>query len=239
MKPMFSYYGSKYKLAKLYGPPKHDLVIEPFAGSAAYSLFWEPKRVILLDLNPDVIEIWNYLIKAPEKDVLNLPTEFDHVEDLNIPEGAKKLIGFWIAKGRAIPATKKSKWGEQYARSTDCKVWGEPVKERIASQLHKIRNWECFNFSYNAESLNDIAAHWFIDPPYEKAGKRYPFNSLDYRDLAEWCRKRKGFIQVCENKGANWLPFVDFTDVQTYHHFSENGVRKTKKSHEVVYQQGS
>ena len=54
MKPMFSYFGSKYKLAKHYGAPRFDTVIEPFAGSAAYSLYWEPKNVILYDANPEI-----------------------------------------------------------------------------------------------------------------------------------------------------------------------------------------
>lgn len=35
---MFSYYGSKSKIVDLYQPPKFDKIIEPFAGSARYSL---------------------------------------------------------------------------------------------------------------------------------------------------------------------------------------------------------
>lgn len=35
---MWSYYGSKTKLVDLYPPPKTDKIIEPFCGSAKYSL---------------------------------------------------------------------------------------------------------------------------------------------------------------------------------------------------------
>jgi site-specific DNA-adenine methylase len=35
---MFSYYGSKSKIVKYYPCPAHDKIIEPFAGSARYSL---------------------------------------------------------------------------------------------------------------------------------------------------------------------------------------------------------
>ena len=39
---MWSYCGSKSKLVKHYPTPKHNLTIEPFAGSARYALrYWE------------------------------------------------------------------------------------------------------------------------------------------------------------------------------------------------------
>jgi len=36
---MWSYYGSKSKVVKHYPKPKYDLIIEPFAGAAWYSVF--------------------------------------------------------------------------------------------------------------------------------------------------------------------------------------------------------
>jgi hypothetical protein len=238
MKPMFSYFGSKYKLAKKYGAPRHDTVIEPFAGSAAYSLYWEPKNVILIDKNPVIISIWNYLIAAAEKDILALPTEFESTDDLDLEWGAKNLIGFWIGKGKATPGKRKSKWGIQYADANDCKVWGEPVKRRIASQLGKIRHWQAFEGHYNSYFQNKTA-HWFIDPPYIKAGKKYPVRDVDYSNLAEWIKERKGFVQVCENEGADYLPFNTFHSVNTYHHMKDDGVRVARYSHEVLYEQGA
>lgn len=238
MKPMFSYFGSKYKLAKLYGAPRHDIVIEPFAGSAAYSLYWEPKKVILLDKSPVIVSIWNYLINATEKQIMALPTDFDCITDLGLEYGAENLIGFWAAKGKVTPARSKSKWGKQYANAPDCKVWGEPVKERIASQLSKIRHWQCFEAHYNAFFPNK-KAHWFIDPPYQKAGKRYPQKVGNYDDLAEWAMSRKGFVQFCENEGANYLPFKALKSVNTYHHMKEDGNRKAKYTHEVLFERES
>jgi site-specific DNA-adenine methylase len=239
MKPFFSYFGSKYKLAKLYGDPRHDLVIEPFAGSAAYSVYWEPKKVILLDTSPVIVSIWNYLIAAKEQDILDLPTEFDVIADLGLPYGAENLIGFWAAKGKVTPARTKSKWGKQYADSPDCKVWGEPVKRRIASQLEKIRHWQCFEAHYNAyPHIQRKTAHWFIDPPYQVAGKRYPYKVDDYTALAEWAKERDGFVQFCENDGADYLRFVPLKIVDTYRHMKTNGERILKVSKEVLYEQG-
>lgn len=234
MRPMFSYFGSKYKLAKRYGQPRFDTVIEPFAGSAAYSLYHEPKRVILVEKNPVIAGIWKYLITATEEEILALPLDFESVNDLDIPLPAKHLIGFWIGKGKTTPGITKSKWGRQYALSPDCKVWGDAVRRRIASQLHKIRHWEVIEGDYTLAP--DIEAHWFIDPPYKKAGKQYKVNDVDYPKLADWSWERKGFIQVCENNNADWLPFKKFHSVNTYHHMKENGKRKAKFTHEVLYE---
>lgn len=237
VKPMFSYFGSKYKLAKAYGEPRHDLVIEPFAGSASYSLYWEPKKVVLIDKNPVIVSIWNYLIKATEKQIMDLPTKFDAIADLNLEYGAENLLGFWCAKGKVTPARSKSKWGKQYEDSPDCKVWGEPVKERIAAQLPKIRHWKCHEGYYTL--FPNVKAHWFIDPPYQRAGKRYPHKVDDYADLAAWAMERKGFVQFCENEGADYLPFGKFHSVNTYHHMKSDGVRVARYSHEVLYEQGA
>lgn len=237
MKPFFSYFGSKYKLAKLYGEPRHETVIEPFAGSASYSVYWEPKKVILIDKSPVIVSIWNYLINATEKQIMDLPTEFDVIADIGLEYGAENLIGFWAAKGKVTPARTKSKWGKQYADAKDCKVWGEPVKERLAAQLCKIRHWKCFEGYHTL--LPNQTAHWFIDPPYLVAGKRYPHKITDYPALAEWAKTREGFVQFCENEGADYLPFKAFKSVNTYHHMKECGNRVARYTNEVLYEQGA
>lgn len=46
---MFSYYGSKSKVVDLYPSPKFGKIIEPFAGSARYSLKYFDRDVLLVD----------------------------------------------------------------------------------------------------------------------------------------------------------------------------------------------
>ena len=109
------------------------------------------------------------------------------------------------------------------------------MRFRIASQLEKIRHWEIIDGDYTLAP--DLQAHWFIDPPYIAAGKKYPVRDIDYSNLAEWSRNRKGFVQVCENEGADWLPFQPFHTVNTYHHMKTDGVRKAKFTQEALYAQ--
>jgi site-specific DNA-adenine methylase len=71
--PFFSYFGSKFRLAKFYPEPQCDEIIEPFAGSAGYSLLYPNKQVTLYELYEPIVELWDYLIKVPEQEILALP----------------------------------------------------------------------------------------------------------------------------------------------------------------------
>jgi hypothetical protein len=231
MKPMFSYMGSKYRLSKRYGPPLTDIVIEPFAGSACYSLYYNTPKAILYDLNPIVAGIWEYLIKVKESEISKLPLDFENVDDIHIPKEAKWLIGFWINKGNVSPCKTRSAWARKYQNSGDCKVWGPAVRFRISKQVSQIRNWKIHCEDYR--NAPNIRADWFIDPPYVVAGKHYTFSEIDYDALAKFCLSRKGPVTVCENRGAEWLPFTVLSSARATRKSTGEAV-----SFEVVFQTG-
>ena len=59
-----------------------------------------------------------------------------------------------------------------------------------------------------SQEIENQEATWFIDPPYNNAaGQRYRTRVSDYSKLGRWCRDRWGQVIVCENYGAEWLPF--------------------------------
>jgi hypothetical protein len=58
--------------------------------------------------------------------------------------------------------------------------------------------------------------NWLIDPPYQRAGRSYRYNAIDYDALGRWSRTRKGFRQVCEAGGAKWLPFEPIATSRRY-----------------------
>ena len=70
---MFSYYGSKSKIINYYPAPEKDVIIEPFCGTARYSLKYWDKDVILCDKYQRLVDIWLYLQSANEKDIKSLP----------------------------------------------------------------------------------------------------------------------------------------------------------------------
>jgi hypothetical protein len=48
LEPMFTYLGGKWRLAPKYPPPIHDTIIEPFCGSAGYSLRSDIGNIVFL-----------------------------------------------------------------------------------------------------------------------------------------------------------------------------------------------
>ena len=204
-RPFFSYYGSKWSRVRdgFYPQPEHDLIIEPFAGSACYALHHHERDVVLVEKNPVIASIWSYLISVDPDEVLALPLDPLEIE----PGPAKDLVGFWLGRGRASPARTKSAWmrSENWNRS----FWGEGPRARISEQVGYIRHWSVVEASY--EQTPSVEATWFVDPPYQgRAGQHYRrFGSahIDYAALGRWCRERRGLTIVCEGAGADWLPF--------------------------------
>lgn len=47
LRPFFRYFGSKWLVGKHYPAPMHETIVEPFAGSACYSLHHFDRKVVL------------------------------------------------------------------------------------------------------------------------------------------------------------------------------------------------
>ena len=230
LKPFFSFYGGKWRIAPKYPAPQHDTIIEPFAGSAGFSLRYPHKQVFLYDIDPKICAVWDYLITAKESEILALPLlqESDHIDDFNLPDEAGWLIGFNIGMGSATPQKKLTPF------AVANKSWSGEKKHRIASQQKFIRHWKIKNEPYWLAP--DIKAHWFIDPPYNnKAGSHYRHSDVGYGRLADWCRGRIGATVVCENTGADWLPFEHFVDAKRTGNFYG---QKGAYSKEAIWTQG-
>jgi hypothetical protein len=229
LRPFFGYYGGKWRDAlKHYAAPVHDTIVEPFAGSAGYSLRHASRKVVLCEIDPVLAGLWKYLISVSAEEIRKLPDiGMDQtVDDLPICEEAKWLVGFWLNRGTSRPRRGPSRWMRDGIRPGS--FWGERVRETVATQVEAIRHWQVFNCSYE-ECPVTHAATWFVDPPYEGVGHHYKFGStgIDYIELATWCKSRPGQVIVCENDGATWLPFDHVAEVKT--------TRSDRRSIEVVW----
>lgn len=198
---MFSYYGTKNRVAKHYPAASYSMIVEPFCGAAQYSLFgdnWE-KDVILIDKYDRVCKIWHYLINSSKREILALPNleVGDKVDSFTqLSDAEKWLIGFSINTASAMPkktASKRSAWNR--------------MKVNIANNQYKVRHWEIVNGDYSC--LNNVTATWYIDPPYQYGGQYYRMNNskIDYKALGNWAKSRNGQVIVCENTKADWMEF--------------------------------
>ena len=203
---MFSYYGSKTNLVEFYPKPKMDTIIEPFAGSARYSLRYFEKDVVLVDKYEVVIKIWKYLKQCSPADILSLPRNFketDHLRDLKWDcEEQLLLMGFLVGCGAEMPRNKVTR-----RKSTDRPNHVNFQIKRIAENLFKIRHWKIIHGDYR--DIVNVPATWFIDPPYQWGGDKYVVGNrhIDFISLAAWCYARMGQTIVCENSKADWMAF--------------------------------
>jgi 16S rRNA G966 N2-methylase RsmD len=217
---MFVYYGRKKQTARLYPDPVHPVIVEPFAGSAAYSLFssrWQ-KQVILVEKDAQIVALWRWLIEeATEQDIRALP---DPVQGELTAEVWHLLAMFskrWFTyrKATATPMMVAS--------------W-KACKPYMAANVYKVKHWQIIEGDYT--DAPDIEATWFIDPPYRGepgTGYRHGSDLIDYESLARWVEARKGAVIACEGTGADWLPFVPLATLST---------AAGKKHDELVYLQG-
>ena len=226
LKPFFTYFGGKWRIAQNYPDPKCANLVEPFAGSAGYALHHHESRVTLYEVDPKIFGVWDYLVKASPKEIERLPDVVEQVDLVKSSQEARWLIGLWINKGTAQPSKSPSRWMRDGLRPNS--FWGPAIKQRIASQMPSIKHWRVFNKSY--ETAPNLGCTWFVDPPYQAAGKGYKFHSIDYASLAKWCRTRLGQVIVCEAAGADWLPFEPFREIKTL-----EGKHGKKKGLEVIW----
>jgi 16S rRNA G966 N2-methylase RsmD len=205
---MFPYYGRKKAIVDHYPEPKYNTIIEPFAGAASYSLKYYTKNVILIEKDPCIYGIWNYLIKASSKDILKLPLlnkdeTLDDEKFKSLKPVEKDLIGFFIKTSCSRPNKIQSPH-KNYNR------WSEESRKKLSDNVLKIKHWEIYNGCYSevkSEVLKCQSITWFVDPPYQGAGGGYyKFSNkkIDYKYLASWINSIKGQVILCENEEAKW-----------------------------------
>lgn len=205
---MWSYYGSKSMLVNLYPKPIFNKIIEPFAGTARYSLKYFENDVTIIDKYDVVIKIWKWLQQCSPSDILKLPktTTGMDLRTLGLSEGELLFMQMNAGISSTSPRNKVSKFSaEQNGRHNKYKI--------VADNLYKIKHWEIIHGDYL--DIENTEATWFIDPPYQFGGHAYKENKIDFISLSEWCTKRCGQAIVCENTKATWLPFKPIKKIRS------------------------
>ena len=206
---MFFYYGSKRRGAKTYPPPSFDTIIEPFAGAAAYSMYHvgSAKRVILIEKDPRVVATWHRVLAMTPQELLDYP----------IPAVGEPSRDFLVMTA----ATSSASAGVTTLKVTDRVVDVMPGMLRKMAALLPLAKERVEVVLGDYRDAPNLEATWFIEPPYrvteQRAGsplqqgmgyaKGCNAASLDYDELGAWCRERRGQRIVCEQEGADWLPF--------------------------------
>ena len=195
---LFSYYGEKRDLAHLYPDPIHPVLIEPFAGSASYSLHGDHWKhdVILVERDQRIAELWRWLIEdADRADIMGLP-------DLTPGERSEELLHLVLA------ATRSANRSSSITVTPELAAQWDEARDRMADAVGKVKHWTILHGAYT--DAPDIDATWFIDPPYAGepgSGYRFGSSTLDFEALGGWIRTRRGQVIACEGGLGTHLPF--------------------------------
>lgn len=212
IRPLFRFFGSKWTLAVKYPPPRHEIIVEPFAGGAGYSTRYHDHQIILCEKDPKIAAIWRWLIAARPDDIRDVPllAPGEYIPE-SWPDPIRWFVGFWATLTGAKPQPRLVPCSADNPGS----FWNAKVRERTANAVEHLRHWIIVEGDYS--EIDDIGpATWYVDPPYvppasgKKTGAMYAQTPESYPALAEWCVEREGQVIVCENDGADWLPFCPF-----------------------------
>lgn len=192
---MFSYFGRKGRAAKTYPAPEYPIVIEPFAGSLAYSLHHRPAQAIGIERDKRTHDLWHRLVGMTEQEIRDFP----------MPPLGQRTRDRWVIEAARSNGNAATTW-----RSVSPFMIPKFEQQRALALKHHAYARASVLYSLgDYRQAPDITATWYIDPPYQQVplGYRHGPDTLDYDELAAWCLTRKGQVIVCEGPGSTWLPF--------------------------------
>jgi site-specific DNA-adenine methylase len=225
--PLFKWFGSKWTSSKHYPIPTQDVIIEPFAGGAGYSLRHHDKQVMLAESNEHIFRLWRWLIhEAKESDIREIPIglpEGTDVRQIGLSEGQCLLIKNWQRTNNVGNCWTISPWGNKPGQ------WTENTRNRVAEEFHLIKHWKiCSDGISLIDSYKETPVTWFVDPPYQFNYQYRTTVPIQYDELACQLKQTKGQLIVCEamcTKTGNtpdWLPFEQFRQTVTSRRKSNN-----------------
>ena len=117
------------------------------------------------------------------------------------PAGQKRLTELkWTAAGAA--------WGQvrvdKNAGGGPLRIDGKEVKFGIGTHANSLIGFRL------PEGYDRLVARGGLDnggTDQGACGDQYRCRDVDYEHLGDWCRSREGQVIVCEQQGADWLPF--------------------------------
>jgi hypothetical protein len=233
---MFCWFGSKWNASKLYPAPIFDTIIEPFAGSAAYSLRYLEKKVIIAEANPELYELWVWLTgDASRGDIMEIPLNLEiglDIRSLGLTRGQMLLLKMCQRSNNVGDCWTVSKWGCAPGH------WTESMRKRVASQVEMIKHWTVERCGIKLmERRKREPVTWLIDPPYQYNYQYQRPLNLSYSELGSMIKNLRGQVIGCEarctktGRAPTYLPFSDFMETVT----SRRRPHESHHSKELLY----
>lgn len=196
---MFYYQGRKARAAKSYPAPEYPIVIEPFAGSMAYTLTHRPRFAIGIEKDAEIVKLWHRLCAMSRMQLARY----------HIPAVGQVTTDRWVMLSDQSSGSPRN----NYRTMSQYMVERMETQRRMVIKHRVYANQSVLYSLGDYSEAPDIEATWFIDPPYQGVNG-YRHSALDYDRLGEWCMTRRGQVIVCEGADADWLPFQEHSTWQ-------------------------
>jgi len=197
---MFYYFGRKGRLAPYYPAPVYDTVIEPFAGSMAYTLHHRPQWATGIEIDEAVVRSWEWITNLA-------PSTIAEIYEPAVGERVNHRWKMMAAGSHGTSRAESYLWTERMARDL-------AKQKRLAARHSTYASRHVQYRLGDYRDAPDVEATWFIDPPYQHVRRGYERDAIDYAELADWCLSRRGQLIVCEQAGADWLPFTPLRGIR-------------------------
>ena len=92
--------------------------------------------VKLYDVDDAIWAVWDYLIRVRPEEILALPLLFDHVDEIDVPQEARWMIGYWLNKGTVQPSKSPSKWMRDYQIKQPGVYWARKYEKESHRRFH-------------------------------------------------------------------------------------------------------
>jgi DNA adenine methylase len=226
------------------------LLIEPFAGGGIVSLTAAFEKLaghtIMVEMDEDVAAVWETILSGKNKWLAERILKFDLTlenikAELDRPEKELHEIAFCtILKNRVFhggilaKGSGMIKSGEN-GKGISSRWYPQTLHDRIVA-INFVKNKIDFiksdAFEVLEKNINDMNAHFFIDPPYTIAGKRlYTHFTIDHEKLFYLTSKLNGkylmtYDDTTEVRQLASKYNLDYrtTPMKTTHHLEKNEI---------------
>ena len=120
-------------------------------------------KVILIEKNKAIYDVWRYLQTASEAELLALPdlSHNESLDDYDLTHVQKKLISLFASPSRPP-------W-RYFPKVSGMSRWTPTRKLRLVECARRVRDWTIIHGDYT--QAPDVQATWFIDPPYHSTAE--------------------------------------------------------------------
>ena len=258
MKPPFSYYGGKQRLASKILPliPKHTVYVEPFAGSAAV-MFNKPwpevsnsdhYREVLNDLNLDIYGFYKCLQDKEKAKKLLHRLEFtlysikEHeISKQKTDDEIEKVARFFVNISMSFSNVANSGWATGVYSRNLAATWAKRV-ERLKDYLTRMQSVhiECINALDCIVKWDSPQTFFYCDPPYvgTNQGHYSGYTDIDLAMLVNTLHKCQGsfLLSSYDHKiinSKNWERFEFKAHCSSSCKGKTAGHDKTKKAVDI------